>query len=71
MKAKHIIITLITIFALASSVIETIYVIDITKTIPWVNIRYTLIALNILWCLAIDSFILYKIYKYLWNDKFY
>ena len=68
---KYTLLIIAAIYLFGGTIFEAIYVIDISKGIPWEMIRLSIIVLDAVVCFAFDLWVLNKIRKYLFNDKFY
>ena len=68
---KWSVLILLAIYLLSGTVFEMIYITDLMRPIPWMWLKVILFILDLAFCLGFDIFVLYKIYKFIFNDKFY
>ena len=68
---KWSILTILAIYLFSGTVFEMVYITDLMRPIPWIWLKIILFILDFLFCIGFDLFVLYKIYKFIFNDKFY
>jgi len=68
---KWAVLLLLAIYLFSGTVFEMVYITDLMRPIPWIWLKIILFILDLLFCLGIDLFVLYKVYKFVFNDKFY
>jgi len=68
---KWAVLLLLAIYLFSGTVFEMVYITDLMRPIPWIWLKIILFILDLLFCLGFDLFVLYKVYKFVFNDKFY
>ena len=68
---KIIILIVLGIYLLSGTVFEMVYISDLMKPLPWMWLKVLLFILDLIFCLGFDLFVLYKVYKFIFNEKFY
>ena len=68
---KIIILIVLGIYLLSGTVFEMVYISDLMKPLPWMWLKVLLFILDLIFCLGFDLFVLYKVYKFIFNEKYY